>query len=46
MKKKDIYGVKVNSYPDLFDQQLVRSFVSRRAIPQGFSSTFCISIDR
>jgi len=53
MKKKDINGVKVDSCPDLFEQQIVRRFVSRRAIPQGFSSTcgivnsichaFCIS---
>jgi len=39
MKKKDINGVKVDSCPDLFEQQIVRRFVSRRAIPQGFSST-------
>ena len=39
MKKKDIYGVKVDYCPVLFDQQIVRRFVSRRAIPQGFSST-------
>ena len=39
MKKKDIYGVKVDSCPDLFDHQIVRRFVFKRAIPQGFSST-------
>ncbi len=29
----------MDSCPDLFDQQIMRRFVSRRAIPQGFSST-------